>query len=93
MCSPTTARGLLVGVLTSLFALMSGCAASPRQLGGYVVLDPDGMSERMATLCYWGFHDCGGDVASPSWAAVPTRSDSLPRGRVGDETPTVEQGD
>jgi len=52
---------------------MSGCAASPRQLGGYVVLDPDGMSERMATLCYWGFHDCGGDVASPSWAAVPTR--------------------
>jgi len=83
----TTIGLVIVGAIT----VLAGCGR-PRQLGSYVVVDPDGMSERMATLCFWGLHDCGKDVAVPGWATVtPASRDPRPSGQVTDDTPTVEQ--
>ncbi len=82
-----TVIGLALGALT----VLAGCAP-PRQLASYVVADPDGMSDRMAMLCYWGLHDCADDVAAPDGSEVePARRDTVPQGRVSDATPTVEQ--
>ncbi|MEM6787356.1 MAG: hypothetical protein AAF928_07560 [Myxococcota bacterium] len=83
---------LTIALVAALCA--AGCGP-PKQRGHYVVVDPGGMSMRMATLCYWGLYDCGGDVSPPAWAAVrrvAPRRQAPPSGRVGDETPTVTSG-
>lgn len=79
--------GLAIGAVS-----VGGGCAPPRQLASYVVADPDGMSDRMAMLCYWGLHDCSDDVAAPAGSEVePARRHTVPSGRVSDATPTVER--
>lgn len=80
-----------IGLLAGALSVLTGCAP-PRQLAGYVVADPGGMSERMAMLCYWGLYDCADEVAVPDGLAVtPAERDPRPHGQVTDDTPTVEQ--